>query len=40
MNEQQTFGERALGLASDVVAFIGMVGFVLAFAGGVIGFAG
>lgn len=40
MNDTRTNTERARDLASDVVAFIGMIGFILAFAGGVIGFAG
>ena len=40
MNEQQTLGERARDFASDVIAFIGMISFILAFAGSVIGFTG
>jgi hypothetical protein len=40
MNDTRTNTERARDIASDVVAFIGMVGFIAAFAGSVIGFTG
>lgn len=40
MNDTRTNAERARDIATDVVAFIGMIGFIAAFAGSIIGFAG